>query len=243
MTTRFTPAQVISYFATKPEDMPKMSTPTAKPNYQTITEFQRKLDENLLAVPSENCNLGHLAIAVKPTDFKTMNGVHAFDIPQDPGTKCKLTPLKKNSTEEQKIILPHVVAEKMRIFNQEKEDYNKYTATINVVRNLIINSVENKYICFLKHERTMYQNVDPIDLLNHLWDTYGTVDDGDIIENEKRMKQQWNPPTTIESLYQQLEVGQKYAKQGGEDISDRQLYRWGYENILNTGRFDRACEK
>ena len=77
---------------------------------------------------------------------------------------------------------------------------------------MIINSVEDKYICSLNHERIMYQNIIPIDLLDHLWNKYDTVDDGYITANEKRMKKQWNPPTTIESLYQQLERGQKYAK-------------------------------
>ena len=112
-------------------------------------EFQRKLDENLLAVPSETCTLGHLAIAVKPADFKTLNGGTAFAVPKDPGNKCILTPLKKKSTEEQRAILPQVAAEKIRVFNQEKEEYDKYLATTNVVRNMIINSVEEKYICSL----------------------------------------------------------------------------------------------
>ena len=114
---------------------------------------------------------------------------------------------------------------------------------MNVVHNMLVNAVDDKYICHLKHERTIYQNVVPITILAHLWTTYGTVDDGDITKNEERMKQQWNPPTTIETLYQQLETGRAYATKGGEAISERQLCRWGYDNILATGLFSRPCEK
>ena len=53
MTKIFTPSELLSYFATKPKYMPKISTSTSKPNYQNITEFQRKLDENILEVLSE----------------------------------------------------------------------------------------------------------------------------------------------------------------------------------------------
>ena len=108
--TRFTLAQVESYFATKPQDMPKLSTETDKPNYQTITTFQQKLDANLLAVPSDTCNLGHLAIAVKDAEFILLNGNTPFDIPLDPGPKAKLAALKKNSTDEQRAMMPFTAA-------------------------------------------------------------------------------------------------------------------------------------
>lgn len=140
-------------------------------------------------------------------------------------------------------MVPYTAVEYLRQFAYEKEEYNKYQATKNAVRNMIIDAVDDKYICHLRHKRTMYQAIEPITLLEHLWTTYGTVDDGNITANEARIKQPWNPPTSIETLYQQLEVERKYAKQGDEEISERQLYLWGYDNILATELFNTACEK
>ena len=142
--TRFTPAQVVSYFTTKPEDMPKISTPTSQPNYQSITEFRRKLDENLLEVPSDTCNLGHLALAMKPDEFKQLNGGVPFEEPKDPGTKAKITSLTTKSSEAQKAMMPYTAAECLRQYAYEKEEYNKNQATKNVIRNMIIKAVDDK---------------------------------------------------------------------------------------------------
>ena len=129
-------------------------------------------------------------------------------------------------------MIPFTAAETLPQFNYEKEEYNKYQATTNVVRNMLINAVDDKYICHLKHERTFYQNITPLEILTHLWTTYGVIDDNDITKNETRMKALWNPPTTIETLFQQLETGKKYAAKGGEEISYHQLYKWGYDKNL-----------
>ena len=120
--TRFTPSQVISFFPTKPDNMPKICTLTTKPNYQSITEFQRKLDANLLAVPCDTCTLGHLAIAVKKDEFKTLNGGKAFDEPTDPGPKAPIQALKKKSTDEERAMMPYTAAESLRVFAYEKEE-------------------------------------------------------------------------------------------------------------------------
>ena len=109
--TRSTPAQVISYFATKPEEMPKMSTTTDKPDYQSIMTFQKKLDANLLVVPSDTCTLGHLAIAMDDAEFEKLNSGNAFVIPTDPGPKATITALRRNSTDEERSIMPFTAAE------------------------------------------------------------------------------------------------------------------------------------
>ena len=112
-----------------------------------------------------------------------------------------------------------------------------------VARNLIIRAVNDKYICALKHPRTLYAAVEPITILEHLWKNYGTVETDDLEQNEKNMKKPWNPPDTIETLFEQLTTGQKFAIQGGESCDDTLIIRWGYENIHNTGLFDTPCEK
>ena len=132
----------------------------------------------------------------------------------------------------------------MRLFNQQKQEYNLYRTVKKVARNMIIRAVDDKFICSLKHPRTIYANVEPITILQHLWNNYGTVEADDLEENEKRMKAPWCPPETIETLFEQLLVGQTYAVDaGGETCADTTIVRWGYENIKNTGLFDSPCEK
>jgi hypothetical protein len=72
-------------FRTKPEDMPRISTRTEKPTYTTIQKFQKKINENAIAILSLSTNLRHLALVLSPTNFAAANGGNAFREPIDPG--------------------------------------------------------------------------------------------------------------------------------------------------------------
>ena len=57
--------------------------------------------------------------------------------------------------------------------------------------------------------------------------------------NLKRMMVQWHPPTMLEALFTQLDVGQKFAAHHDE-ISDKTILRMAIENIQNSGMLDIA---
>ena len=77
--------------------------------------------------------------------------------------------------------------------------------------NKIISSVEDKYINHLKHPRAACQAVEPLQIRAHLLTTYGMIDDASMIVNEHKTNTQWNPPAAIETLYQELQKGQRYS--------------------------------
>ena len=54
--------------------------------------------------------------------------------------------------------------------------------------------------------------VDPLTFLTHLWDTYEEVTIVDLRSNETKMMAQWNPHSSIKSIFLQLEEGQAFAK-------------------------------
>ena len=87
MSTTFTPKQVARYFITAIEDMPKISDDQTKPTYNTINQFQRKLDKNLLAIPTIEGELGFLGLTVSSVEYVVISGVPAFVTPTDPGKK------------------------------------------------------------------------------------------------------------------------------------------------------------
>ena len=131
----------------------------------------------------------------------------------------------------------------MRKYNKEIYAYEMYRMAKTVLRTTILNAVEDKYICHLKHHRTLYARVDPYTILEHLWKNYGTVDVSDLTQNDQRMRAQWNPPTPIEALFEQLQEGKHFAKRGNEDIPNTTLVKLGYENIQRTGLFTRPYQK
>ena len=118
----------------------------------------------------------------------------------------------------------------------EQQEFFRFKAT----KAAILNSIDIKS---LKNEFTRFAKVTPLELMTYIWNTYGTIDDADQSLNEQRMKQQWMPPTPIESLFEQPDDGKLFAAKGHEVIDDTKLMRWAYDNIKNTGLFDRDCEK
>jgi hypothetical protein len=131
----------------------------------------------------------------------------------------------------------------MRIFQAQQAEFIKFRITRTALKNCIINAVDDKYINKIKNSNTGYATVTPNILLKHLWKHYGKVDDSDLSANELCMKAAWHPPTSIETLFEQLKDGQDFAKKGGENLTDATIIRYGYDIIKATGVFDRDCTK
>lgn len=82
-----------------------------------------------------------------------------------------------------------------------------------------------------------------LQLLTHLWTTYGTLSIADKDANLQRMAMPWHPPTPIETLFKQLQDGMRIAAAAGEPQVDAQVARLGYNIILKTGLFAEACRE
>jgi len=50
---------------------------------------------------------------------------------------------------------------------------------------MIINNVEDIYICALSNDVTSYDQVSPLVLLTHLWGNYGNIKEADLSANEE----------------------------------------------------------
>ena len=239
---------VVSEFRIHPKDMPSLSTPTQAPSYSSLRDFQKALNHNAMSIHSSQTDLGHLSLVIKEEKYLKASNQVKFVPPTDPATTEdeSTTPGITTRSMFDSITSSDPTSntlQAIKTYEFNKQTYLKYLATITALRNLILNSVDNKYISNLEHEDTGYARVTPLKLMTHLWDSYGTIDDADHAKNEESMKQPWNPPEPIDTLFEQLKKGQEFAAKGNETISDSQLVCWGYQNIKNTGLFNRECEK
>lgn len=72
MTTQAQIESINKAFLIAPSEMPKLSTATTRPNYDTIHPFQRALDKNAMSIPSSQTALGYLALTRSDTDYLTV---------------------------------------------------------------------------------------------------------------------------------------------------------------------------
>jgi hypothetical protein len=217
-------------------DMPKIADNTSKPTFKSLTTFQKAINQQALAIPSTRGDgaLGHLILVISAADYLIVStGATPFVVPTNPGS----VPVQiANSTGPQ-------IIETNRAHAIELAEYNLYLNTATILKNIIINNVPEHFIVTLQHPITQYARVTPLQLMEHLWTTYGTITSDDLTTNYDRMTAPWNPPTPIENLFDQLKLGQEYAGEGGEPIDTRQLMRIGYNLIQQTGLFETSCRE
>ena len=79
--------------------------------------------------------------------------------------------------------------------------------------------------------------------MDHLWDTYGTIDDDQLVENLEAIKTPWQPPTPIENLFTQLKKCQAFSILGNDAITGACKIRTGVALIEVTPFFATACRE
>ena len=104
---------------------------------------------------------------------------------------------------------------------------------------IITYSCPDIYYMVLHNPDLGYANRTPREFVVHFWKTYARDEDPYMSTNLKRMMVQWQPPTMLEALFTQLDVGQKFAAHH-DAISDKTILRMTIENIQKSGMLDIA---
>ena len=230
---------IVALFQTKTEDMPQISPNGECPSYTTLREFQDALNRNAMAITSPLDTLGHLGLVVTAEEYKTISPTSdTYTEPAKPSAKPTDPSRTRSSVDN-----TFDVHEAIRVWKDEVTVYNIHNTVKNALRNQILHAVDHKYITDLEDPSTQFLLVSPLEIMNHLWDNFGEIDENDLRQNELRMKAAWNPPTPIQDLFKQMQAGQKFAKKGGENIDDTHLVRLTYGVIEDTGIFDRELTK
>ena len=221
-----TPSDIGKMFTIPLDQMPKMSSPTTgKPTYTTMMTFQKAINKQALSIISATYpDLGWIGLVIPQQEFNRINANSDFVDPVNPG----MAPTHATGATAAQI------SETVRQHELTHNEFTTFTHTRIQLRNMIITNVEDKYICALANDITSYNQVSPLQLLTHLWTTYGQITEADLSTNESRMYADWNPPTPIETLYEQLTEGKRFAARGNELIDDSQLARKGYNIVKKT---------
>ena len=212
-----------------------IATSTEPPSYTTLHAAQIELNSNASTIHSYAGDgaLGHLALTISAADYiLTSENNVPFIPPINPGP----SPVHLvGATQFQ-------IAETNRQFKEDQATFKLYRDVDRTLRNQLIEAVHEFYIRTLKHERTGYGSLTCMEILDHLWTTYGRIEKEELEVNNERMKQAWNPPTPIESLFTQLEEGILFAAAGGEPLLESTVVRWGATIFQDSNAFPEECK-
>ena len=211
-----------------------ISSATHPPTYATLRAAQTQLNANAASIPSHGGDglHGHVALTLSPTDYALLSAI-PFLPPNNP------PPILEHPAG----LTAHQIAELNRIHTTACSVFRTYNEVDKALRTQIIDAVADHYIEDLYDPTLGYGNVSSLALLTHLWTNHGKITQDELDANQLRMQAPWNPPTPIEALFTQLNVGIRFATAGNDAPSEASVIRIGYNIINATGLFDVACRE
>jgi hypothetical protein len=80
-----------------------------------------------------------------------------------------------------------------------------------------------------------YSNISAIDMLDHLFKTYGNITAVNLEINFEHMRRAWDPQQSVESLFKQIQDCADYSEAGGVLIDHPQQINVWYAKYLQQG--------
>jgi hypothetical protein len=89
----------------------------------------------------------------------------------------------------------------------------------------------------LRNKYTRYNSVHPKDLLEYLFETYGKITPEDIIENEKKLGEEWDGNEKFESVIERVNNCIDFAAEAGSEFSETQIMNHVLVIVAKTGLY------
>ena len=84
--------------------------------------------------------------------------------------------------------------------------FNEYYSADKACKKILFTIITEAYFRSFKNKYTGYANVKWLDILTHLWTTYGVLQDFEVQENDLGMKQPITAETLFEEFVEQIET-------------------------------------
>ena len=107
--------------------------------------------------------------------------------------------------------------EKLR---QNQALFRKYTAVDGDLKNQIVTAAEPVFLSPLVDQLTGFRQVSKLTMPQHLFSSYGKIDEIGLEENLVKMMGPYDPAEPLDRLIEMLKTGREFARAGGQKIYD-----------------------
>jgi hypothetical protein len=128
-------------------------------------------------------------------------------------------------------------------WEEDVQTYRTCTSVQQALKKQIISVLEPMYLDILNDKMMGYANISARDMLDHLFETYGSITAVDLEINFEHMRQAWDPQQPVETLFKQIQDCADYSEAGGVLICHPEQINVGYANIFATAHFMSACRR
>ena len=197
-----------------------------EPKYPQLVELRRQLARNARAIKSSfgGGKHGHEGLVLKPPTYLQRASV-AFAVPASKGAYPTFA---AGATEDQKKV---AIAE----FILSETDILKAEACDELLKNQLLDAVEEKYFRELRDRYSEYDNKTVLELLEHLFANYAKMDDPTINRNIERFNEPPDMDAPIDEYFSKQEECQEIAEDTDIKITDEMMVQKMTTHMGKTG--------
>ena len=214
---------IVSSFPIK--ELTPIGDATTEPTFKMLTKLQQELNTNSSSYETTQGTGQHglivLTIAYNEYLIMATNDIDDDDINVEHPIPINPGPLIANATVAQ-----------ARTHGIELYHHGTYHSVDKALKQQLLKAVPDIYIASLHHDTTGYAGVTTLQLLTHLWETYGHISEADITANLKSFSDPWHPSTSIEALFQRIDDCRKFATAGESYNNHNQQQQINNNNIM-----------
>jgi hypothetical protein len=205
---------------------------TGEPNYESINDMVQSLYSNAASLPTTlgGGNHGHIGIVMNDILYATLSPT-PYQAPVDPGQLPILVGTAAQRDDQ------------LRQFEEQQRIYANHNNMDDALKSIIIDTVDDPYLCEMRNKYTGYLGVTTRDLLDHLLDRYGKITPADIEECKRRMNEPIDTTQPIDVYFHKIDDCIQYAADGKVAFTPEQIAQTTYHAISTSGMYNDACRE
>ena len=218
-----------------------------QPTLQVLVKLLRQLKRNAQKVPTTlgGGQLGYLALILSVADYRSIPGSAPFNRPADPGV---FTPvphpvppgpiLRGQGAPVAPPLTPGDITTQRIVHDENRRLYNECQAVETVLRNQLIEAIDEEYIRPLRNPHTDMVNDAIPDIFSFLHKSYGKITTGQFKVMESEIDDLiYDPATNVDKIFNKIQDFQDLCLLIGKTKSDTQLVDMAYLIFQKSGIF------
>jgi hypothetical protein len=111
------------------------------------------------------------------------------------------------------------------------------------LKRFLIQSIDDIFIHALHQQHISYANRTTQELLDHMFTSYGCIHPDNLVANNKRMQEPWDPNTPFENLAKQIDDSANFTGAASQPSSPAQILTQAYSLVFATGLYEQQLEE
>jgi hypothetical protein len=205
------------------------------PSYHTLNTLRQCLYRNANSFASTlgGGNHGYLGALMPTATYlaATAPNVTQFVAPAVPG----YLPVVQGTVAQ--------ISDQVRAHNENLRKWKEHENVTKALRKQILDSVEPAYLAHLEDPYSGFNKVPVQNILQELFENYGKIRSTDLMVNNKRFEEDWDPSDTFQTIMARVKQCCDFAADAGQPYTEEQKLAKTHAIVFNTGLYHEALEK